>query len=121
MTRNSATSVSLEKLTAKAPKWTTDPNAQRLHLGDDDGCEEGAGDRTHAADHDDDKGVADHDQIEPEIGGLTRHLQRAAEAGEEGAEHEHHGEQHGLVDAERADHLAVLRGGADQPAEAGLC
>ena len=30
------------------------------------------------------------------------------------------GEQQRLVDAERADHLAVLRGGADQPAEARL-
>jgi hypothetical protein len=83
--------------------------------------QDGAGDRTHAADHYDDEGVADDDQVEPEIGGLARHLQRAAESGEEGAEHEHHGEQHGLVDAERADHLAVLRGRADQSPEAGLC
>ena len=90
----------------------TDPDAQRLHLGDQDRRQEGAGDRAHAADHDDDEGVADHDQVEPQIGRLARDLQRAAEAGEEGAEREDHREQHGLIDAERTDHLAVLRGRA---------
>ena len=95
------------------------PDAQRLHFGDDDGREKGAGDGTHPADHHDDECIADHHQIEPEIGGLARHLQRAAKSGEESAKHEDNGEQHGLVDAERADHLAVLGGGADQPAEAG--
>ena len=101
------------------PKSTTPMrDAQRLDLGDDDGGEIGAGDRAHAADHDDDEGVADDDQIGGEIGRLARDLQRAAEAGERRAEREHGGEQHRLIDAERADHLAVLRRGADQPAEA---
>ena len=57
-------------------------DAQRLDLGDDDRGEEGAGNRAHAADHHDDEGVADHDQVEREIGRLARHLQRAADAGE---------------------------------------
>ena len=60
-----------------------DADADRLHLGDDDGGEIGAGDRAHAADHDDDEGVADRDQIGGEICRLARDLQRAAEAGEQ--------------------------------------
>ncbi len=58
------------------------------------------------------------DQVGREIGRLARHLQRAAEAGERGAERKHGGEQHRLIDAERADHFAVLRRRAHQPAEA---
>ena len=81
------------------------------------GGEIGAGDRAHAADHDHDESVADGGQIDGEVGRLARELQRAAEAGEPRAEREHRREQHGLVDAERADHLAVLGGGAHQPAE----
>ena len=94
-----------------------DADADRLDLGDDDGGQVGAGDRAHAADHDDDEGVADRGEIGAEIGRLARHLQRAAEAGERGAEREHGGEQQRLIDAERADHLAVLRRRAHQPAE----
>ena len=71
-----------------------DADAQRLDLGDDDGGEIGAGDRAHAADHDDHEGVADHDQVHREIGRLARDLQRAAEAGEQRAAGEHGGEQH---------------------------
>src|SRR5262249_21909693 len=97
-----------------------DSETQRPALGDEDGTEEGSGDRSHAADHHHDEGIADNDEVETQIRRLARHLQRAAEPGEEGAEREDHGEQHGLVDAERAHHLAVLRGGADQPSEAGL-
>jgi hypothetical protein len=97
-----------------------DADAQRLDLGDEHRGEVGAADRAHAADHHHDEGVADHDQVEAEIGGLARELQRAAERGEERAAREHGGEQQRLVDAERADHLAVLRRGADQPAKAGL-
>ena len=97
-----------------------EPDAQSLHLGDDDGRKERAADRAHAADHHDHECVADHDQVEPQIGRLARNLQGAAEAGQEGAEHEHDREQHRLVDAERAHHFAILGGGADQPSEAGL-
>ncbi|MCY1527882.1 hypothetical protein D9M68_629680 [compost metagenome] len=45
-------------------------------------------------------------------------MQRTAQAGEQCAEREHRGEEPRLVDAECADHLAVLRGGAHQRAEA---
>ena len=50
---------------------------------------------------------------------VARQLERAAERGQAGAEREHRGEQPGLVDAERADHLAVLGRGAHQDAPAG--
>ena len=95
-----------------------DADADRLDLGDDDGGQVSPGDRAHAADHHHHEGVADRGEIGGEIGRLARHLQRAAEAGERGAEREHGGEQHGLIDAERADHLAVLRRRPHQPAEA---
>ena len=57
-------------------------------------------------------------EIHAEIGRLARDLQRAAEAGEQRAEREYGGEQHRLIDAERAEHLAIFGGGAHQPAEA---
>ena len=50
---------------------------------------------------------------------ITRNLQRAAERGEENAEREHAGKQPFLVDAERGDHVAVLRRRAHQHAPAG--
>ena len=46
--------------------------------------------------------------------GSRAHLQRAAETGKERAERKHRREQHRLVDAERADHFAVLRRRAHQ-------
>ena len=51
---------------------------------------------------------------------LARELQGAAERGKAGAEGEDRGEEQALVDAERADHLAVLRRGAHQRAPARL-
>ena len=63
----------------------TDADAQRLDLGDEHGGEIGAGDRAHAADHHDDEGIADHREVDAEIGRLAGELQRAAEAGEERA------------------------------------
>ena len=64
MTRNSATSVSLEKLNGEAAEIDhADADADRLDLRDQDGGEIGAGDRAHAADHHHDEGVADHGQV----------------------------------------------------------
>ncbi len=121
MTRNSATSVSLEKLTVKPPKLTTPmADAKRLDLGDDDGGEIRAGDRAHAADHHHHECITDHGEIHRQIGRLACELQRAAKSGQERAAGEHRRKQQRLVDAERADHLAVLGGGADQAAETGL-
>ena len=54
-----------------------------------------------------------------QVHALPRQLQRAAQTREQAAEEEHAGEHHALVDAERADHLAVLGRGADQRAPAG--
>ena len=95
-----------------------DADAQRLDLGHQYGRDVGADDRAHAADHHDDESIGDHRQVHAEIGRLARDLQRAAEAGEQRAEREYGGEQHRLIDAERAQHLAVFGGGAHQPAEA---
>ena len=44
--------------------------------------------------------------------------QRAAQPGQERAEHEHARVERVDVDAERAEHLAVERGGADEAADA---
>ena len=52
------------------------------------------------------------------VSGTPRHLQRAREPRQERAQHEDAGEQPRLVHAERGDHLAVLRRGADQHAPA---
>ena len=50
--------------------------------------------------------------------GIARDLERAAERGEEDAEREHAREQPFLIDAERRDHVAVLRRRAHQHAPA---
>ncbi len=50
--------------------------------------------------------------------GISRDLQRAAEAGEEDADREYAGEQPFLIDAECCDHVAVLRRRAHQDAPA---
>jgi len=94
------------------------PDAHGLDLGDEQRGHVRAGQRAHAADHHDDEGGADGVQVHLQRGGFARQLQRAAQAREQRAEREHGGEEPGLVDAERADHLAVLRGGAHQRAEA---
>ena len=51
------------------------------------------------------------DRSMPVLAGDARDLERAAEAGEEGAEEQRAGEQHRLVDAERRHHVAILRRG----------
>ncbi len=58
-------------------------------------------------------------QIEAEARRLAGELERAAKAGEAGAEREHRGEQQRLVHPERGDHLAILRRRPHQPPEAG--
>ena len=65
------------------------------------------------------KALGDDRQVHARIGRDARDLERAAEAGEEGAEKQRAGEQQRLVDAERRHHLAVLRRRAHQHAEAG--
>ena len=94
-------------------------DAHRLDLSNQQRGDIGAGDRAHAADHDDDECVANGQQVEVERGRLARQLQRAAQAREHRAEREHTGEQPGLVHAERTDHLAILRRRAHQHAPAG--
>ena len=97
-----------------------DQDAEGVELADDEGGEERARDRAHAADDGDDEGLGDDVEVHMRDRRRLRDLQRAAEAGQERAEEQRAGEQQRLVDAERADHLAVLRRGAHQDAEAGL-
>ena len=47
-------------------------------------------------------------------------MQGAAQTGQKGTQRKHRREQPGLVDAQRADHVTVLRGGAHQRAPARL-
>ena len=98
-----------------------DPDADGLDLGDEQGGHEGARDRAHAAHDHHHEGGADGVQVHLQIGGLARQLQRAAQAGEQGAQREDRGEEPGLVDAQRGHHVAVLRGGAHQRAPARAC
>ena len=94
-------------------------DAEGLQQGDQQAGEIGAGQAAEAADHDDDEGVGDDGEVQLQVGGAVGKRQRAAEAGEAGAEGEDQGEQQALIDAEGGDHLAVLGGGADQGAPAG--
>src|SRR5450830_46121 len=77
----------------------TERHAQRLDLGDQQGGQESAADRTHAADYHDDEGIADGFQIERQIGRHARPLQSATQTGKKTAERKHAGKQPGLIDA----------------------
>ena len=90
---------------------------KRLDLGNEHGGDVGTDDRAHAADDYDDEGVGDHGEVHAEIGRLARDLQRAAEPGEHRAQGEDRREQHRLIDAKRADHVAILGRRAHQAAE----
>ena len=96
-----------------------DQDAEGLKLPDDERREKGARHAAHAADHGDDEGLGDDRQVHARIGRDARDLERAAEAGEKGAEKQRAGEQHRLVDAERRHHVAILRRRPHQNAEAG--
>ncbi len=98
-----------------------DADAEGLGDADQDGGQERAADAAQPAHDGDHEGVGDDGEVEIEVGGLARDLQRATQPGQHGADKEHRGEERGLIDAERAHHLAVLRGGPHQrpPARAG--
>ena len=95
-----------------------DAHAQGLDLGDEQRRQIGAGNGAHAAHHHHHEGIGDGAQIESEAGRLARQLHRAAHARQQGSQREHAGKEPGLVDAQGAEHFAVLRGGADQRAPA---
>ena len=122
MTRNSTTSVSLEN-EISMPKISCVPIAMQKAFTTpiSTAAKKGARHAAQAADDRDHEGVGDHRQVEVETGRLARQLQRAAQPGQGGADEEHAGEELALVDAQRADHLAVLRRRAHQraPARAG--
>ena len=94
-------------------------DAQRLDLGDEHGGDIRSDNRAHAADHDHDEGIGDHREIHAEIRRLAGELQRAAKPGEQRAQGKDSGEQDRLIDAERAEHLAIFGRGANQTAETG--
>ena len=96
-----------------------DQDAKGVELGDQHGRDKGADDAAEAADHDHDEHFDDDAQVHGVMHGIARDLQRAAERREEDADGEHRGEQPFLIDAERCDHVAVLRRGAHQNAPAG--
>ena len=95
-----------------------DENAVGIQHADEERGEEGAPHRSHTADHhhheglDDDRGV--HDGRQREAG----HLQGPAQPRQERTQDEDAREEAPLIDAERGDHLAVLRRGTDQHAPA---
>ena len=95
-----------------------DQHAEGLQLADQHRREEGAGHAAHAADHRDDEDLRDDREVHLPRSRDARDLQRAAKPRQEGAEEQRAGEQHRLVDAERAHHLPVPRRGADQDTEA---
>ena len=94
------------------------PDTNRLELGDQQRRHIRAGNRAHAAHHHHHEGSADDVQVHLEVGRLARQLQGAAQSGQKSPEGKHCREQPGLVDAQRADHVAVLRGGPHQRAPA---
>ena len=103
------------------PGRGADADTEGLGDADDDGRQERAADAAEPAHHRDDEGVGDDREIELEVGGFARDLQRPAQPRQHGAHEEHRGEELGLVDAQRPHHLAILGGRPHQrpPARAG--
>jgi hypothetical protein len=95
-----------------------DQDAEGLELADDERGHKGAGHAAHAADDGDDESLGDDVEVHARGRGGFWNLQGATEPGQEGAEEEGAGEEERLVDAERADHVAVLRRGAHEDSEA---
>ena len=87
---------------------------------DQHGGEIGPRDAAEPADDHHDEGLGDHRHVHMQVHRLARKLERPAEPGQHRAEGEDRGEEQALVDAERPDHLAVLRRGPDQRAPARL-
>ncbi len=94
-------------------------NAECFGEADDQGCKECAGYRPQSTDDGDDEHLGDHRQVHAEVCRLARELQCAGESREERAEREHRRVEQRLVHAERGGEDPILRGCADQYAEAG--
>ena len=95
------------------------PDAERLHLGDEQRGEECPGDGSQAAEYHDHESVGDDREIDFQVRRLARDRHRASEPGKRGAQREHAGEEQALVHAQSARHLAILGRRAHQDAEAG--
>ena len=94
------------------------PDAQRLDFGNQQCRHIRARDRAHAADHHHHKRSADGVEVHLQRGGFARQLQGTAQARQQRAQCKNSREKPGLIHAERAHHLTVLRGGAHQRAPA---
>ena len=95
-----------------------DQDAESVEQRDEDRRDKRAFDRSKAADHDDNEDLDDDAQVHRMVDGVARRLQRAAKTREKGAEGEDAREQPLLIDAERRDHVPVLRRRPDQRAPA---
>ena len=98
--------------TAKMEKPGQHQDAERQHLAEDDGAEEGAPERSEPADHHDDEGFDDDVDVHAGHDAAYRRDQGSAQAGEERAGHEHQRVELADIGAERGQHLAVVGGGA---------
>ena len=95
------------------------PNAHGLDFGDQQRRHIGTWNRSHATHNHHHKRCADDVQIHFQIRRFTRQLQGPAQTGQQRAQSEHSGKQPGLIDAQGADHLAILRCRPHQGAQAG--
>ena len=90
------------------------PDPESGQLADQERGQKRAGDAAETPDHDHDENIDDDAQVHVVGHGIPRQLQGAAERREPCAEREHRGEQPGLIDAQRPDHLPILGGGAHE-------
>ena len=105
--------------TAKMREAGQDQDAEGEHLPEDERAEERAPERAEAADHHHDERLDDDVDVHAGHDAAHRRDQRAAEAGEERAGHEHQRVELADIGAERGEHLAVVGRGADHAAGAG--
>ena len=92
---------------------------KHLHEADQNAADEGAEERAHATDDDDDEGVDDHGRSHTEKRRNERGGEHATQGGHGAAEAEHAGAHQIDIGAERVDHFRILRHRADQQTGAG--
>ena len=85
-----------------------DPDAEGGQLADQQRRQGRSRDAAHAADHDHDEGIGDDPQIHVVGDRIAGQLQGATEGRERRPQHEHRGEQPGLIDPKCGDHLPIL-------------
>ncbi len=96
------------------PGDAADTDAESLGDADDHRRQEGTADAAQPAHDGDHEGIGDDGEVEFEVGRFARDLERATQPRQHGADEEDGREELGLIDTQRAHHLAILRGGAHQ-------